>query len=344
MKVLGIESSCDETAAAVVGSGKVFSSLVATQHDVHERFGGVVPELASRRHLENIVPLVRGALEESNLSLEDLDGIAVTCAPGLVGSLLVGISMAKGLAYSADLPLIGVNHLEGHLNAATLEHGSLPMPYVGLVVSGGHTSLYLVRDFGDYTLLGATRDDAAGEAFDKVAKLLGLGYPGGPAIDKASVDGDPGAFSFAKPQFSGRFMKGKIARDYDFSFSGIKTAVLNLHRTEEKKGSVSKQFIDDIAASFQESAAKILVEQLIKAAKEHKAKAIVLAGGVAANRRLRSMLEERSNEENLSCFIPSMHLCTDNAAMIAYVGEKHLEAGRRSDFTLNAVANQEIGI
>ncbi|MFA4873982.1 MAG: tRNA (adenosine(37)-N6)-threonylcarbamoyltransferase complex transferase subunit TsaD [bacterium] len=336
MRVLGIESSCDETAAAVVSEGRVLSSLVATQHDVHARFGGVVPELASRRHIENVVPLITAALDESDLSLEDIDGIAVTYAPGLLGSLLVGLSAAKAIAFARNLPLIGVNHLEGHLHAAELEYGAIPSPYVGLVVSGGHTSLYLVRGFGDLTLLGATRDDAAGEAFDKVAKLLQLGYPGGPAIDAASRKGNPKAFRFTKPKFASD-------ASLDFSFSGIKTACLLIHREEAVKGKVSEQFTADLAASFQEAVAMILVDRILEAARRTGARACVLAGGVAANKRLRGLLAQRAGAAGIQCFIPPISLCTDNAAMIAYVGERHLEAGRRSDFTLNAVANQEIG-
>ena len=349
MITLGIESSCDETAASVVSGGRVLSSLVATQHDVHARFGGVVPELASRRHLENIVPLISGALSEAQVSLKDIEGVAVTSAPGLVGSLLVGISAAKGIAYSLDIPLVGVNHLEGHLSAAALEFGEIPLPYVGLVVSGGHTSLYLVRGFGDYKLMGATRDDAAGEAFDKVAKLLGLGYPGGPAIDKAADAGDPKAFRFTKPRFAEE-------NSLDFSFSGIKTAVLITYRKEtgtgdsglgsrvSDLGSRASDLVPDLAASFQESVVGILVERVIEAARRAGARAVVLSGGVAANRRLRTRLKEVAEAANLKPFIPHMSFCTDNAAMIAYVGEKHLMAGRRSDFTLNATASQEIGL
>ncbi len=337
MRILGIESSCDETAAAIVSEGRVLSSLVATQHDVHARFGGVVPELASRRHMENIVPLILTALEEADLTLDDLDGIAVTYAPGLLGSLLVGLSAAKAIAYARNLPIIGVNHLEGHLHAAELEYGAIPSPYVGLVVSGGHTSLYLVHGFGNLKLLGATRDDAAGEAFDKVAKLLELGYPGGPAIDRASLTGNPKAFRFTKPRFSSD-------DSLDFSFSGIKTACLLIHRGAVAKGDVSEQFTADLAASFQEAVASILVDRTLDAVRRHGARACVLAGGVAANRRLRELLKQRADDAGVPCFIPPMALCTDNAAMIAYVGARHLEAGRRSDYTLNAVANQEIGI
>jgi N6-L-threonylcarbamoyladenine synthase len=344
MLVLGIESSCDETAAAVVDSEKLLSATLATQHDVHERFGGVVPELASRRHMENIVPLVQGALESAGKTLDDLEGVAVTCAPGLVGSLLVGISMAKGIAYAKDIPLIGVNHLEGHLNAALMEYGEIPLPYVGLVVSGGHTSIYSVKNFGDYELLGATRDDAAGEAFDKVAKLLGLGYPGGPAIDRAAAKGDPKAFRFSKPKFTSRAMRGIKPREFDFSFSGIKTAVLDIFRKNEKNGKISEDMTCDLAASFQETVANILTDRLIDAAGARSAMAVVLSGGVAANRRLRAMLIEKCEASGIKPFIPAMKLCTDNAAMIAFVGERHLVAGKRSSFSLNATANEEIGV
>lgn len=344
MKILGIETSCDETAAAVVESGKILSTFVATQHDVHERFGGVVPELASRRHMEDIVPLVRAALDGASIDIRGVDGVAATFAPGLVGSLLVGLSMAKAIAFIQDIPFIGVNHLDGHLNAVSLEFGELPYPYVGLVVSGGHTSLYLVKEFGRYELLGATRDDAAGEAFDKVAKLLELGYPGGPAIDKAARGGDRKAFRFSKTKFTSRVIEGQTARPYDFSFSGIKTAVLNIVRKNEKDGAIPEQMRMDIAASFEEAVAKTLVERLLDAAKEFGARSVVLAGGVAANRRLRELLASRAKECGISHFIPSTSLCTDNAAMIAYVGTRLLEAGLSSDLSLNAIANQEIGI
>jgi len=337
MRILGIESSCDETAASVVSGDRILSSLVATQHDVHERFGGVVPELASRRHIENIVPLIRGALTEAKLTLDDIDGVAATFAPGLMGSLLVGLMAAKAIAFSRNLPFIGVNHLEGHLCAAALEYGPIPTPHVGLVVSGGHTSLYLVREGFQVKLLGATRDDAAGEAFDKVAKLLGLGYPGGPAIDLAAERGDAKAFRFTRPKFA-------QGDSLDFSFSGIKTACLLRHRDESKKGSVGEAFVADMAASFQEAVADILVRRVIEGAKRHGAKAAVLAGGVAANRRLRALFEERCRSEGITPFVPSHALCTDNAAMIAHVGRLKLEAGQRSDLSLNAVANMEIGI
>jgi N6-L-threonylcarbamoyladenine synthase len=337
MRILGIESSCDETACAVVSGNKVLSNLIATQHDVHAKYGGVVPELASRRHMESIAPLIRGALEEAHLELGDIEGVAVTCAPGLLGSLLVGLSAGKSLAYARRIPFIGVNHLEGHLNAAALEFGDIPLPFVGLVVSGGHTSLYLVKGFGDYRLLGATRDDAAGEAFDKVAKLLGLGYPGGPAIDRASQRGDPKAIRFTRPRFNQE-------DSLDFSFSGIKTACLLKKREAETQGKLCDAFIADIAASFQETVVHILVDRLIEAAGRTGARAVVLAGGVAANRRLRVLLQESAAQAGMTAFIPNAKLCTDNAAMIAYVGGKRLERGELSPLTLNATANQEIGV
>lgn len=335
MSILGIESSCDETAAAVVDGSKVLSNIVATQDDVHARFGGVVPELASRRHIENIVPVIKAALAKAGVGFGDISGIAVTYAPGLLGSLLVGIAAAKGLAYVLDIPLIGVNHLEGHLNAAALEFGDIPLPSVGLVVSGGHTSLYLVKGFGEYRLLGATRDDAAGEAFDKVAKLLGLGYPGGPAIEAAAKGGDPKAFKFSQPKFS-------TGNSLDFSFSGIKTAVLLLYRREGR--TTGPSFVSSLAASFQEAVIDILVARLIEAARLNNARAIVLAGGVAANLKLRERLKSAADVAGLPSFIPPVALCTDNAAMIAYVGARCLELGDKSDLTLDAVANQEIGV
>ena len=344
MLVLGIESSCDETAAAVVSDGRVLSNFVASQDEVHAKYGGVVPELASRRHMESVIPLARCALEKANVSINEIDGIAVTYAPGLLGSLLVGIQFAKGIAYATGKPIIGINHLEGHLNAIRLERNDVPYPHIGLLVSGGHTSLYLVKGFGDYKLLGATRDDAAGEAFDKVAKLLNLGYPGGPIIDRMSAQGDPHAFRFTTPKFEHSAKFGGGNPHLDFSFSGIKTAVLLNHRDASASGKVSAKYINDLVASFQEAVVKFLTDRAMTAVKQTGAKAVVLAGGVAANRRLRKRLEERCGEENVCCFIPSFELCTDNAAMIAYVGEEHLKLGHSSDMSLNAVANQEIGL
>ena len=340
--VLGIESSCDETAVAVISNGKILSDVVATQHDVHEKFSGVVPELASRRHMENIVPLIQACLSKANLSIEDISAVAVTRAPGLVGSLLVGISAAKGIAYARNIPMIGVNHLEGHLNAAELEYGTIEYPYVGLVVSGGHTSLYHVKKFGEYVLMGATRDDAAGEAFDKVAKLLCLGYPGGPAIDKAAKNGDPKKFSFTKPKLKN--IDG-MTKEFDFSFSGIKTAVLNIcrqHFSDNEKP--SGQIVFDLAASFQSAVVKILTDSLVGCAKLVGAKSVVISGGVAANSQLRESVARAAAEVGIKSFVPSMKFCTDNASMIAYVGEKRLLRGERSGFDINATSNEEIGI
>lgn len=351
MIILGIESSCDETASAVVQltfnngrpKSRILSNFVASQDEIHSPFGGVVPELASRRHLENSVPIISGALSGAGISPDKLYGIAVTCAPGLMVSLLIGIQVAKGLAFALKKTLIGVNHLEGHLNAILLEREDLPYPHIGLVVSGGHTSLYLVKKFGDYELLGATRDDAAGEAFDKVAKLLNLGYPGGPIINKLAKNGDPKAFKFSLPKFGGYSQK-READPLDFSFSGIKTAVLLKYKEALSKGKVTDQFVYDLIASFQNSVVSFLCKRVIEAAKKKSAKAIVVSGGVAANTHLREEMAKSCEENGLSCYIPSTKLCTDNAAMIAYVGARYFEMNKKSDMKLNAVANMEIGI
>lgn len=347
MVILGIESSCDETAVALLETpNKLLSNFVASQNELHERFGGVVPELASRRHMEMIVPLLDSALNESGNKLKDLDGIAVTKAPGLIGALLVGLSFAKALSFVLKKPLVGVNHLEGHLNAAHLEHEDVPYPHIGLVVSGGHTSLYHVKDFGKYKLLGATRDDAAGEAFDKVAKLLGLGYPGGPIIDRIARDGNPKAFRFTRPKMNSgsSFEVG----EFDFSFSGIKTAVMMEVKSSGGAPSPPARgdggFVADMAASFQATVVDILCRQLIKACHAKKCATVVVSGGVAANSALRSRLHEVGEENKIKMFIPSLKFCTDNAAMIAYVGGRYLEAGKCDGMELAAVANQEIGI
>jgi N6-L-threonylcarbamoyladenine synthase len=327
MLVLGIETSCDETAAAVVDGGrKILSSTVASQDDVHAPFGGVVPELASRRHLEVLMPVVRRALGDAGVRLDDVDGIAVTYGPGLVGSLLIGCSAAKALAYARRRPLVGVNHLEGHIYAAFLEGDPPAHPFLALVVSGGHTALYLAREPRRYERIGQTRDDAAGEAFDKVAKLLGLGFPGGPAIERVARDGDPRAIAFPTANMSDGLP--------DFSFSGIKTAVsLHVRRTAP----LDPRQVADVAASFQATAVKMLVRKTVKAALRLGVRRVVLTGGVAANTALRLAIEGECRERGWSLHVPSRHLCTDNAAMIAAAGHDRLEAGERAPLSLNAV-------
>ncbi|MBI1845510.1 MAG: tRNA (adenosine(37)-N6)-threonylcarbamoyltransferase complex transferase subunit TsaD [Candidatus Rokubacteria bacterium] len=327
MVVLGIETSCDETAAAVLADGRrVLSSLVASQDAVHAPYGGVVPELASRRHVEVIVPLVQRALAEASVRLADLEGIAVTHGPGLVGSLLVGCAVAKSLAWAHRRPLVGVNHLEGHIYATFLTDDPPEHPFLALVVSGGHTALYHARAPRDYHLVGQTRDDAAGEAFDKVAKLLGLGYPGGPVVERTACDGDPRAIPFPMARVSdgGR----------DFSFSGIKTSV-SLY--VKRRAPLARQEVTDVAASFQAAAVKMLVRKTVRAALDLGVKRVVLTGGVAANGALRRDLAAEAGEHGIHLHIPPPRLCTDNAAMIAAAGTARLAAGERADLTLNAI-------
>jgi len=327
MIVLGIETSCDETAAAVVDGGrKILSSVVASQDDVHAPYGGVVPELASRRHLEVLMPVVRRALETAAIGLADVDGLAVTHGPGLVGSLLIGCSAAKAIAYARRRPLVGVNHLEGHIYAAFLEGDPPAFPFLALVVSGGHTALYLAREPRRYERIGQTRDDAAGEAFDKVAKLLGLGFPGGPAIERVARAGNPRAIVFPTANMSDGAP--------DFSFSGIKTAV-SLH--VRRAGAIDAAQVADIAASFQATAVKMLVRKTVKAALRTGVRRLVLTGGVAANTALREALEGECRERGWVLHVPSRRLCTDNAAMIAAAGHDRLEAGERAPLSLNAV-------
>ena len=333
MLVLAIETSCDDTGAAVVLNGrKILSNVVSSQVSIHQKYGGVVPELASRRHIESIVPIVTEALEMGKVTLRDIDGISVTQGPGLVGSLLVGLSFAKSLSFVTGLPFIGVNHIEAHLSAIFLEEAHPKFPFVGLVVSGGHTSLFRVDGFGKYKRLGQTRDDAAGEAFDKVAKLLSLGYPGGPVIDELSKSSNPKAVRFPRPTL------GK--NSLDFSFSGLKTAVVNYVKSHpEPAGGYSEELIRDIVSSFQEAVVDVLVKKTLQAAQHQGLRRIVLSGGVAANRRLRERIKEEASQQKVRVYIPSPSFCTDNAAMVGVVGYEYLKRGIQSPLSLNAFSN-----
>ena len=327
MLVLGIESSCDETAAAVLRGEQILSNVVSSQVEVHRPYGGVVPELASRHHIRNIVYVVHQALEDAGVTLAELDGLAVTRGPGLVGALLVGLQTAKGMAYATGLPLVGVNHLEGHLQASRLVEGAEPPPerHVALLVSGGHTTLILVEGFGNYRMLGASRDDAAGEAFDKVAKLLGLGYPGGPIIERLAQNGDPAAI---------RFPRALPRRDeLDFSFSGLKTSVANHVR---KHGTPEGDAVNDLCASFQQAVVDVLVRKACRAVRARRARALVAAGGVLANTAVRQALTRAAEEEGFELHVPPVSLCTDNAAMIACAGITRLQAGERAGLDMNA--------
>ena len=327
MRVLGIETSCDETAASVVEDGRrVLSDVISTQIDIHRRWGGVVPELASRNHVVQLMPVVDEALSRAGVTPGELDGLAVTSGPGLVGALLVGVQAAKALALAWGKPLVRVNHLEGHLVAAFLAGEPPEFPYLGLVVSGGHTSLYLAEGFGRYRLLGQTRDDAAGEAFDKGAKLLGLPYPGGVAIDRLAKEGDPRALRFPKAIVKG----GPL----EFSFSGLKTALL--HHVK-RHGVPEGRALADLCASYQEAIVSALVQKLFRAARTLQLDRVVISGGVAANSRLRAAVVERAAEyEGMKVLVPAVRLCTDNAAMIAVAGTHALLRGERSGPELNA--------
>ncbi len=330
LRILAIETSCDDTSAAVVLNGrKILSNVVSSQIEVHQKYGGVVPELASRKHIEMIVPIVSEALKEAETPLKEIDGIAVTQGPGLIGSLLVGLSFAKSIAFAKGIPFIGVNHLEAHLSSIFVEERGPRFPYIGLVVSGGHTALFRVNGFGDYKRLGQTRDDAAGEAFDKVAKLLGLGYPGGPMIDQLSKEGNPKAI---------RFPRAILGKDsLDFSFSGLKTAVVNYLKNHPKPPEgYSRDFICDIASSFQEAIIDVLVKKTFKAVKQQGLKRVVLSGGVAANHLLRQRMEEEALDQKIKLYIPSPSFCTDNAAMVGVVGYEYLKRGLSSPLSLNA--------
>jgi len=332
MLILGIESSCDETAVAVVEDGRrILSSQVASQVEIHHPYGGVVPELASRKHIEAIVPVYRQALHAAGLRPEQLDGIAVTQGPGLVGALLVGFSFAKALAQALGLPWIGVSHLEGHIHSAFLGPSPPKFPFVVLLVSGGHTSIYYVEDFGRYTLMGQTRDDAAGEAFDKVAKMLGLGYPGGAVISSLSRQGDPEKIKFPRTYLN--------KSDFDFSFSGLKTAV---NRYIQTHADIYQDQVADIVAGFQEAVVEVLAYKIIRAAAEKNCRHISLVGGVAANPRLRDQLQRDADRNGLQVHIPPIELCGDNAAMIAAAGYYDLIDGRVSSFDADVYSRARI--
>jgi N6-L-threonylcarbamoyladenine synthase len=348
MRILGIETSCDETSAAVVaetdGRWSIQSNIVASQTAIHREWGGVVPELASRQHIRDICGVVRTALDTAGIALVDLDAIAVTQGPGLVGSLLVGVSFAKSVAASLDRPLVAVHHLAGHIESLVLDHRDIELPLVALVVSGGHTSLYVVNDPGSYKRIGRTRDDAAGEAYDKVAKLLGLGYPGGPIVDKRASKGDERAIAFPATRMThadrnAPTMKG----DLDFSFSGLKTAVLRHVRQRTENGvPLTERDVDDICASFQRVVVSTLLDRLFDAAEQYGAQSVGIAGGVSANSRLRKEGRQRGERAGLPVFVPQMSLSTDNAAMIAAAGLRNFHAGRVAALDLNADASLEL--
>ena len=325
--ILGIESSCDETSVAVVKNGReVLSNVINTQISIHELYGGVVPEIASRNHVENISPVMKEALKEANIKIDDVDGIACTYGPGLVGALLVGVSYAKALSYAANKPLIGVNHIQGHIAANYITYKELNPPFLTLLISGGNTQLVLVKDYTEFEILGKTRDDAVGEAFDKIARVIGLGYPGGPKMDKLAQEGTP------------NIVLPKVHIDgLDFSFSGLKTAIINLHH---KTPDINKA---DLAASFEKDVAEILLENTKKAVKETNINKIALAGGVSANSYIRKAFKELEEKENIKVYYPELKLCTDNAAMIGVAAYYEYIKGTRHGWDLNAVPNLKLG-
>ena len=332
--ILAIESSCDETAAAVVKNGReILSNVISSQIALHTVYGGVVPEIASRKHIEKINQVIEEALQEAGVTLQEITAIAVTCGPGLVGALLVGVSAAKALAFALKKPLIGIHHIEGHISANYIEHEELKPPYICLVVSGGHSHLVKVTDYGEYEILGRTRDDAAGEAFDKVARAIGLGYPGGPKIDKVSREGNPEAIHFPRAKVG--------ENEYDFSFSGLKSAVLNYLNTCEMKGEEISQA--DVAASFQKAVVDVLVEHSMKAVKDQGLRDFAIAGGVASNSHLRDALIAACKKEGVHYYSPSPVYCTDNAAMIGVAGYHEYLKGVRHGYDLNAIPNLRLG-
>nr|WP_106789866.1 tRNA (adenosine(37)-N6)-threonylcarbamoyltransferase complex transferase subunit TsaD [Massilistercora timonensis] len=332
--ILAIESSCDETAAAVVRNGReVLSNVISSQIDLHTLYGGVVPEIASRKHIERINQVIEEALSTAGVSLAQTDAVAVTYGPGLVGALLVGVAEAKAIAYAAGKPLVGVHHIEGHIAANFIEHPELEPPFLSLVVSGGHTHLVRVEDYGVFTILGRTRDDAAGEAFDKVARAIGLGYPGGPKIDRVAREGDPEAIAFPRTHMEDA--------PYDFSFSGLKSAVLNYINGCRMKGQEYRQA--DIAASFQKAVTDVLVGNAMRAVEEYHADRFAIAGGVAANSALRQAMKEACEERDVKLYYPSPVYCTDNAAMIGVAGYYEYRKGVRHGLDLNAIPNLRLG-
>lgn len=334
VKILAIESSCDETAAAVIKNGReICSNVIYSQIDLHTLYGGVVPEIASRKHIDKINQVVEKALTDAKMTLEDLDAVAVTYGPGLVGPLLVGVSAAKAIAYGANLPLVGVHHIEGHISANYIANPTLEPPFMCLVVSGGHTHLVKVSDYGEYEILGKTSDDAAGEAFDKVARAIGLGYPGGPKIDKVSKEGNPEAIKFPRAKVGGS--------EFDFSFSGMKSAVLNYLNTASMN---NKEIVTaDVAASFQQAVIDVLVGHSMEALDIYGFKKFAIAGGVASNSGLRQAFEKACGEKGVEFFLPPPILCTDNAAMIGAAAYYEYMKGVRHGLDLNAVPNLKLG-
>ncbi|MDP4119169.1 MAG: tRNA (adenosine(37)-N6)-threonylcarbamoyltransferase complex transferase subunit TsaD [Bacillota bacterium] len=331
--ILAIESSCDETAAAVVDSGrKILSNIISSQINIHTIYGGVVPEIASRKHTEAISHVVRAALDEAGCALHDISAIAVTAGPGLVGALLVGVSFAKALSYSSGIPLIPVHHIEGHIFGNYPTHPELKPPFVCLVASGGHSHVVYAKDYLEFEIMGRTRDDAAGEAYDKIARILRLGYPGGPKIDKLAKEGNPNSMRFPRVHFK---------ENLDFSFSGVKTAVMNYVHNMQQKGQPVNEA--DIAASFQEAVVDILVENTVSAAKQKNIKTVCMAGGVASNSRLREKMREETEKHGMKLYYPEPILCTDNAAMIACAGYYELMAGKFAELTLNATPSIKLG-
>lgn len=332
--ILAIESSCDETAASVVKNGRtILSNVISSQIELHKLYGGVVPEIASRKHIEKTNQVIEQALADAGVTLEDLDAVGVTYGPGLVGALLVGVAEAKAISYAKKLPLVGVHHIEGHVSANYIEHPDLEPPFLCLIVSGGHTHLVIVKDYGEFEILGRTRDDAAGEAFDKVARAIGLGYPGGPKIDKLSDEGNPEAIEFPKGKIEGA--------PYDFSFSGVKSAVLNYLNQAKMRG--QEVNATDLAASFQKAVIEVLVEHTMQAAKDYQMEKVAVAGGVASNRHLRQAMKDACERNGCLFYHPSPIFCTDNAAMIGVAAYYEYQKGTRHGWDLNAIPNLKLG-